>query len=245
MNTGHRPWPVPKRSWIMAQTWRDLLFAHWPVAADVIRPLVPVALELDTFDGHAWVGVVPFRMTGIRPRWLAPLPWLSAFAELNVRTYVTVGGKPGVYFFSLDAANPVAVATARRWFHLPYMNAAMSCRNEGEAVDYASRRTHRGAPAAEFRAHYEPTGQVTLAGRGSLAHWLTERYCLYTQGRRQLLMRGEIHHAPWPLQSAKAEIATNTMASAAGITLPAEPPVLHFARRLDVKIWPLRAAADE
>jgi hypothetical protein len=228
----------------MAQTWRDLLFAHWPVAADLIRQLVPAALELDTFDGHAWVGVVPFRMTGIRPRWLPPLPWFSAFAELNVRTYVNVGGKPGVFFFSLDAANPVAVATARRWFHLPYMNATISCRNEGEAIDYSSRRTHREAPAAEFRARYEPCGPVTLAERGSLAHWLTERYCLYTLDRQARVMRGEIHHAPWPLQAAKAEIATNTMASAAGITLPAEPPVLHFARRLDVTLWTLRAAAD-
>jgi uncharacterized protein YqjF (DUF2071 family) len=244
MKTEHRPWPVSGRPWVMAQTWRDLLFAHWPAATEALRLLVPDALELDIFDGRAWVGVVPFRMTGIRPRGLPPLPWSSAFAELNVRTYVTVGGKPGVFFFSLDAANPVAVATARRWFHLPYMNATMSCRNEGEAIDYASRRTHRGAPAAEFRARYEPTGPATLAERGSLAHWLTERYCLYTLDRRGQVMRGEIHHAPWPLQPATAEIATNTMASAAGITLPAAPPVLHFARRLDVAIWLLRGALD-
>jgi uncharacterized protein YqjF (DUF2071 family) len=226
----------------MAQTWRDLLFAHWPVAAEALRPLVPAALELDMFDRRAWVGVVPFRMTGIRARWLPPVPWLSAFAELNVRTYVTFGGKPGVNFFSLDAANPVAVATARRWFHLPYVNAAMSCREDGDAVQYSSRRTRRGTSAAELRARYRPAGPVTLAERGSLAHWLTERYCLYTVDRQGRTMRGEIHHPPWPLQAAEADISVNTMASAAGITLPSEPPVLHFARRIDVVVWSLRPA---
>lgn len=242
MNADHRPWPAPARSWVMAQTWRDLLFAHWRVGAEALRPLVPAALELDTFEGQAWVGIVPFRMTGIRVRWLPPVPWLSAFAELNVRTYVTVGGKRGVYFFSLDAANPVAVATARRCFHLPYMNATMSCQSDGDAVVYSSRRTHRGAPAAEFRARYRPLGPVALAEPGSLARWLTERYCLYTVDPRGRTMRGEIHHAPWPLQPAKAEITANTMASAAGVTLPAEAPLLHFARRLDVVLWSLRPA---
>jgi uncharacterized protein len=224
----------------MAQTWRDLLFAHWPIAVAALRPLVPAGLQLDTFEGQAWVGVVPFRMTGIRARWLPPVPWLSAFAELNVRTYVTVGGKAGVWFFSLDAANPIAVATARRWFHLPYMNAAMSCRADGDAVVYSSRRTHPGVAAAEFRAQYRPLDPVAPSEPGSLAHWLTERYSLYTLGGQQRVLRGEIHHRPWPLQAAKAEIVANTMASAAGITLPPEPPLLHFARRLDVVLWSLR-----
>lgn len=226
----------------MAQTWRDLLFAHWPIGAEVLRPLVPAGLELDTFEGQAWVGVVPFRMTGIRARRLPPVPWLSAFAELNVRTYVTVGGKPGVYFFSLDAANPVAVATARRWFHLPYMNATMSCQADGDAVVYSSRRTHGGAPSAEFRARYRPLGPVALSVPGSVAHWLTERYCLYALDGQQRVMRGEVHHEPWPLQPAKADVVVNTMASAAGIEMPANPPLLHFARRLDVVLWSLRSA---
>lgn len=227
---------------MVAQTWRDLLFAHWTVETEALRLLVPAGLELDTFEGQAWIGVVPFRMTGIRPRGLPPLPWLSAFPELNVRTYVTVGGKPGVCFFSLDAANPIAVAAARRWFHLPYMNAAMTCRADGDAIEYSSRRTHRGAPAAEFRARYGPTGPVALAERGSLTHWLTERYCLYTTDTQKRVLRAEVHHEPWPLQPAAAEIAANTMASAAGIPLPNEPPLLHFARRLDVHIWSLRPA---
>jgi uncharacterized protein len=227
---------------MVAQSWRDLLFAHWPVPATSLRPLVPAGLELDTFEERAWIGVVPFRMKGIRARWLPPVPWLSAFAELNVRTYVTFGGKPGVCFFSLDAANPVAVASARRWFHLPYMNAAMTCRAAGDAIEYSSRRTHREAPAAEFRARYGPTGPVTPAEPGSLTHWLTERYCLYTTDKRGRVLRAEVHHEPWPLQPARAEIAANTMASAAGIILPNEPPLLHFARRLDVHIWSLRLA---
>jgi uncharacterized protein len=220
----------------MAQTWHDLLFAHWPVSMSVMRPLVPESLLLDAFDGYAWVGVVPFWMSGVRPRAVPPLPWLSRFPELNVRTYVTTRGKPGVYFFSLDAANLAAVCTARALYRLPYFYARMEAQTNGAATEYSSRRYRR---AAEFRANYGPTGDVQLRDVGSIERWLTERYCLYTTSGANLY-RGEIHHAQWPLQDAGAEIDVNTMAAAVGITLPDRPPLLHFARRLDVLIWPLR-----
>lgn len=223
----------------MAQSWHDLLFAHWPVPCDALRRLVPAALVLDTYDGTAWIGVVPFRMSGIRLRRLPPLPWLSAFPELNVRTYATRGGKPGVFFFSLDAANPLAVAVARRWYHLPYMRARMSATTEADGVRYASRRTHHGAPQAELRARYRPMGPVTRAAPGTLEHWLTERYCLYALDRHGTVYRGEIHHEPWPLQAAEAEVEVNTMTRP--LVLPDTQPLLHFARRLDVVVWPLRA----
>src|SRR4051794_18976444 len=119
-----RPWPVPQSPWVMAMQWLDLLFMHWPVPAKALRSYIPRNLEIDTYDGTAWIGVVPFRMAGVRPRMTPALPWLSAFPELNVRTYVTIGGKPGVWFFSLDAGNPVAVEGARSLFHLNYYNAA-------------------------------------------------------------------------------------------------------------------------
>jgi uncharacterized protein len=219
----------------MAQTWHDLLFAHWPVDMNLIRPLVPETLLLDAFDGSAWIGVVPFWMSGVRPRGIPALPGLSQFPELNVRTYVTARGKPGVYFFSLDAANLVAVCTARALFRLPYFYARMKAVTNGAATDYSSRRYRS---AAEFRANYGPTGEIQLRDVGSIEHWLTERYCLYTTwGRR--LYRGEVHHEQWPLQDAGAEIEVNTMATAAGIELPDCPPLLHFARRLEVLIWPL------
>jgi uncharacterized protein len=222
----------------MKQTWHDLLFAHWPLSTAVMRPLVPSQLMLDTFDGQCWVGIVPFHMSGIRARGLPPLPGLSRFPELNVRTYVTHGGKPGVYFFSLDAANLPAVWAARTFYHLPYFHAEMNSREIGGSIQYSSCR-RRGL--AEFRGRYGPTADVRLREKGSLEHWLTERYCLYTTHRNQVL-RGEIHHQPWPLQDAEAEVEINTVTASAAIQLPASPPSLLFARRLEVLIWPLRHA---
>src|SRR5580658_4935432 len=229
----------------MKQNWHDLLFAHWPLPIEKMRPLVPAQLALDTFDGHCWVGVVPFHISGIRGRTLPPLPGLSRFPELNVRTYVTYGGKPGVYFFSLDAANLPAVWAARRFYHLPYFHARMSCEDRsddrGGNILYSSLRLES---PAEFRANYRPTAEVRLRETGSLENWLTERYCLYTTHRGEVY-RGEIHHQPWPLQDAEAEFETNTVAAAAGVPLPSSAPLLHFARRLQVLIWPLRSAESQ
>lgn len=234
--TDHRPWPVPDRAWIMRQTWSQLLFAHWPVPAEELRPLIPPGLEIDTFDGHAWVGVVPFMMSGVALRGLPPVPGTSRFPELNVRTYVRHGERPGVWFFSLDAASRLAVRAARMWFRLPYFDADMRCERVGAATEYASVRTHRGAPPAEFRARYEPAGPVCHAESGSLEHWLTERYCLYAQ-KGDALLRGEIHHGPWPLRPASGELDTNSMASAAEIELPNTTPLLHYAESIDVVCW--------
>jgi uncharacterized protein YqjF (DUF2071 family) len=240
----HRPWPLPNTPWRMAQSWCDLLFAHWSLPAAQIEPLLPANLKLDTFDGMAWIGVVPFRMVDVRPRGLPSVPWLSAFPELNVRTYVRSPNpdqpKPGVFFFSLEAANPVAVALARSFFRLPYFYADMTCQPEDDWIHYRSRRIHRGAPPAEFVGRYRPTGEVFSAKAGTLEQWLTERYSLYTNDPQGRLYIGEIHHLPWPLQPAEAEIERNSMAQASGIHLPDQPPLLHFARRLDVAVWPLR-----
>jgi uncharacterized protein len=219
-------------------SWHDLLFAHWPLPTEALGPLIPPGLELDRYDGRAWVGVVPFRMTAVGPRHAPRAPWVSAFLELNVRTYVTIGGKPGIWFFSLDAANPVAVAIARRWFHLPYFRARMRLRLDGDWIAYESRRTHRGFPGGEFRGRYRAAGPVFRSAPGSLEAWLTERYALYAADRRGRIYRGDIHHLPWPLQPAEAEIAVNTVADAHGLVLPDPPPLLHFARRLDVVAWP-------
>jgi uncharacterized protein YqjF (DUF2071 family) len=234
-STAHRPWPLPAGHWVMKQTWRDLLFAHWPLPFDVMRPLVPPQLSLDVFDSQCWVGVVPFHMTDIRGRALPPLPGLSRFPELNVRTYVTYGGKPGVYFFSLDAANLTAVKAARAFYHLPYFHAAMSSDDRGGSIHYSSKRRRS---AAEFRGLYRATAAVELSQKGSLEHWLTERYCLYTTHANRVY-RGEVHHQPWPLQKAEAEFEINTVAAAVGILLPKTAPSLLFARELEVLIWPL------
>jgi uncharacterized protein YqjF (DUF2071 family) len=233
----HRPWPLPRGPWLMAQRWTNLLFAHWPVEARVLRGLVPAQLPLDTFDGTGWVSIASFYLSHLRPRWLPAVPWLSEFPELNVRTYVSLGGKPGVYFFSLDAGSALAVAGARATYHLPYFNARMSTHcDAGGTVAYASRRTDsRGKPAA-FAARYRPTGPATTSAPGTLDHWLSERYCLYATNARHVY-RAEIHHHRWPLQAVDAEIETNTMAAAAGIELPSVPPREAFASLLDVVVW--------
>lgn len=235
--TAHRPWPLPARPWVMAMEWHDLLFMHWPVRPEVLRPRVPPGLELETWEGYAWLGVVPFMMRGVRPR-LIPAPGpLAAFPELNVRTYVRHADRPGVWFFSLDAASPLAVRGARYTFHLPYFDARMRCERDGEAVRYVSRRTHRGAASAGYRAAYRPAGPAYRSAPGSHERWLTERYCLYAANRRGDLWRGDIHHAPWPLQPAEVDLAENHMADQLGLILPAGPPRLHFARRIDVVAW--------
>ena len=202
----------------------------------MLRPHIPEKLEIDTFDGKAWLGIVPFSMTGVRLRWMPPLPWLSAFPELNVRTYVTAQDKPGVWFFSLDAANALAVAAARLTFHLPYFRARMKCREVGGWIEYQSHRSHSGAPEAEFEGRYRGAGDFFQSQPGTLVHFLTECYCLYSASKERIY-RGEIHHPPWFLQEAEAQLLQNSMAEAAGLRLPAEMPLLHFARRQDMVAW--------
>jgi uncharacterized protein YqjF (DUF2071 family) len=221
-------------------TWVDLAFLHWRVPAALLRPLVPSQLELDVFDGFAWVAVTPFRMTRVRPVLAPPIPGTSDFPELNVRTYVRHGARAGVWFFSLDAASWLAVATARAVTGLPYFHARMQQDRTGDEVRYGSTRTHPGAPAATLRATYRPTGPVYASKPGSLDHWLTERYSLFVR-RAGTLLRLDIEHVPWPLQPGTCEVQENTMAAAGGIALPRDAPHVLYAARLDVVAhWPHR-----
>ncbi|MFL6008173.1 MAG: YqjF family protein [Rubrobacteraceae bacterium] len=235
--TEHRPYPMPAGPWVLFMSWHDLLFMHWPVHEEALRSLIPPALHLDTFGGSAWLSVTPFRMTGVRPRFLPSVPPLSNFPELNVRTYVTAGGKPGIWFFSLDAGNPVAVRLARATFHLPYLDAEMSCAVVGDEVHYRSVRTDGGTPGAELAARYRPVGEPSESRPGTLEHFLTERYCLYAADSRGNVYRGDIHHHPWPLRPAEAEVEKLTMTEQIGVALPETGPVLHFSERLDVLAW--------
>lgn len=213
--------------------WTDLAFFHWPVGFDAMRALVPAALELETFEGAAWVGVIPFRMTKVRPRLAPPIPTTADFPELNVRTYVRYRGRPGVWFFSLDAASRLAVIAARVGVNLPYRHARMAQRRDGNDVVYESRRTERPYPAAEFAGRYRPTGDPAPSIPGSFEYWCTERYSLFTIAGDRVLQL-DIEHEPWPLQPATVDIERNTMTAAAGITLPDAAPRAHFARELDV-----------
>ena len=263
----HRPWPLPAGPWVLAMRWTDLLFAHWPVPAAALAPLLPPGLALDTFDGTAWLGLVPFRMEDTRLRG-QPSALAFAFPELNVRTYVrardaTAGGEPraGVWFFSLDAGSRLVVRAARAWFGLPYFDARMEVRREGPGeseaessrrstgtpaargahddvlVSYRSERTHRGAPPAVLDAVYGPAGEPFRAAPGTLEHWLTERYALFARRPRGGLLAGDIHHAPWPLQRAHATFRRREMTALLGLDLPEASPMLHYVRRLDVVAW--------
>lgn len=232
----HRPWPLPAGAWTSRQTWSDLLFAHWPIPVSVVRALIPPALEVDEYDGTTWVGLVPFRMSGVMLRGLPDLPGISAFPELNLRLYVRHRDRPGVWFVSLDATKSFAVWGARRFFDLPYFRAVITVERAGERLAYHARRLTD--PAVELRGTYGPTGPSYEARPGTLEHFLTERYCLYAVDRSGALRRVQIHHVPWPLQPAEAALELNTVASAQGLDVRGPPALLHFARRLDVVIYP-------
>jgi len=243
----HRPWPLPQTNWAMTQRWNDLLFAHWPLPAAQLCRLLPEGLSVDTFDGSAWVGIVPFWMDRIQIRGLPLVPGANRFPELNLRTYVREANTNlgGVYFFSLDAANPAAVAMARLFFHLPYYWAKMSIQHrDKDAFHYASQRRFASAPV-RFEAKYRGLGRMNTTDQsrpGTIEHFLTERYALYTTGPGGKLHRGNIHHLPWPLELAEAEFERNELPAAHGIQLPDTTPVLHYARELVVYVWSLELA---
>jgi hypothetical protein len=216
----------------MAQSWVDLLFAHWPVPVSAIRPLIPAGLEVDTFGGSAWVGVVPFAMRGVRFRTLPPIPGMSSFLELNVRTYVTDGRRAGVWFLSLDADSALAIAGARRWMGLPYHHARIERREEGAGWRFES---DRADTPAVFRGSWRPGGGEFRPKAGSLEHFLAERYCLFAVKGTTLLC-AEVHHEPWTLRAASGEIRENTMARAAGIEVTGAP-ILHATRGVDAVVW--------
>ncbi|HEY9685466.1 MAG TPA: DUF2071 domain-containing protein [Coleofasciculaceae cyanobacterium] len=243
--TAHRTYPPANGPWIIRQSWRNLLFAHWPVPEELLRPLIPNALDVDTFEGQAWIGIVPFRME-IAPRGLENSLFKRSFNELNVRTYVTHQGRhPGVWFFSLDAGDPLSVASARMFYKLPYFNAEATCRTHEDQIFYQSRRTHPHAPGAEFDADYGPISAAFQARWCSLEYWLTERYCLYTADQQGQIYSGEIHHAPWHLQPAQAEFRANRMTECLGIQLPDTAPHLLYSEHLEMIAWPIRRVSEQ
>jgi uncharacterized protein YqjF (DUF2071 family) len=237
--TEHRPWPLPGGSWLLGQSWEDLLFAHWRVDAEAVRKLVPTGLDVDEHDGSAWLGVTPFEITGFRLRGMFPLPVVSRFPEINVRTYVTAEDKPGIWFFSLDTSSQLAVEAARRAYKLPYFHARISLERRGRKVGYAVARRESARPFV-FEGSYASAGAAAEPEPGSLEHFLTERYCLYAADESGL-HRAEIHHSPWRIGPAEASIDENTMAP--DTLEPHGEPLLHLAERQDVVIWPLEPVA--
>jgi uncharacterized protein YqjF (DUF2071 family) len=236
---------LPDRPWVLAMAWHDLLFLHWPVPAAVLQRHLPPGLAVETFDGTAWLGVVPFRMVRTRWRWLPPLPTAATFPELNVRTYVRGAGRSGVWFFSLDAASRLAVEGARFGFGLPYFRARMSCRRVGAAIEYRSERQDRRGPPACFAAGWRTTGAPAVAVPGSLEQFLVERYALFAW-RRGRLVCGEIAHPPWQLAPADVRIDAGDMTRLLDLPLSTSPASVLAAAPIDVvafrpMAWPLGA----
>ncbi|MBM7662909.1 uncharacterized protein YqjF (DUF2071 family) [Bacillus mesophilus] len=236
--TDHRPYPLPSSPWVMTQTWDELLFMHYPIPTEELQKHIPPELELDTYDGTGWIGLVPFEMNQVRVHGLPKVPYAHSFLELNVRTYVTYKGKPGVYFFTLDANHKLAVKAARTLFSLPYVHADMKMKKANGMIDYKSERTHRGYPEASFHVSYRPTSPVFTATKGSIEDWLTARYCLWTT-KGNTVYRGDIHHLPWDLQQAEAEIKINKLAPFLPELYFDTEPLLLYSKSIRAYVWML------
>jgi uncharacterized protein YqjF (DUF2071 family) len=222
---------------LMKQNWGKLVFMHWRIDEAHLRPLIPAELAIDTYDGSAWIAVTPFTMWDVRLSFTPPVPWVSAFHETNVRTYVHREGVPGVWFFSLDANSLPAVLGARAFYHLPYFHAEIELAQAGARIDYHLRRADADKPA-ELRTTWTIGAELPEAQPGSLEFFLTERYCLYA-ARADVLYRARIHHRPWPLQQAVLDSLYSTMIESHGLPTPAGEPLLHYAEELAVDIWSL------
>lgn len=220
------------------QRWLDLLFLHWAVPVEVLRALVPASLEIDTFEGVAYVGVVPFTMRDVHPRWAFPVPGISHFHETNVRTYVHRAGRdPGVWFFSLDAANALAVWIARTFWHLPYHHATMSLSRKEHDITYGTSR--RGDPGARCAVRYRPQGSPRAAEPGTLEHFLAERYILYAGLPDGSMRLGRVHHTPYPLEQVELHGWDEGLLAAAGIPRGAETPSALYAAGVSVEVFDL------
>ena len=231
----HRPWPLPRKPWIQGQSWQQLLFVHYRFEPGSLQEQVAEGLRVETFDGSAWLGITPFNLTGLRLALTPPLPGLSSFPELNVRTYVTDGARPGIWFFSLDAGSRLAVRAARRFYDLPYFHARMQLQTEADGVRLRSERL-LSRDRARFIATYRPIGPGTVPAPGTLESFLVERYCLYAHDGTSL-RRAEIHHPPWCLQPAAAEFEHEGLLPAGIGTVDDAEPLLHFAREQHVLVW--------
>ncbi len=233
----------PPNQPLMHQSWGKLLFIHWPIDERLLRPLIPSALEIDTFDGQAWIAEVPFTMWDIRafPPYVPAVPGLRAMHELNLRTYVHCAGVPGVWFFSLDCNNAAAVLGARTLYYLPYYNAEIELQQQTAKINYSSKRTD--SPPANFQASWEIGDSLPESAADSLEYFLTERYCLYSQHHGNLY-RSRIHHPRWPLRKATLGSWSSEMTTPLALPRPREEPLLHYAEELSVEIWPLQKVSN-
>lgn len=232
----HRPFPMPKSPWVMQQTWKDLLFIHYKIPYNTLRALVPQELELDTYNEETWISITPFKMRNVRFRMMPPIPTATNFLEMNLRTYVKLNGKGGIYFFSLDASSTLSVIGARTGAFLPYFTANMSVNEENGVFHFKSRRNRDNKIGLDVK--YKPKSTPFESSKGSLEEWLVERYCLFQESVKGKFLEIDIHHLKWPLQQAEAQIMANTLTEPLGFAIPDTPPLINFSKCQKVLVWP-------
>ncbi|MBU8880406.1 DUF2071 domain-containing protein [Bacillus sp. FJAT-29790] len=236
----HRPWPVPSNKWVMRQTWSNLLFLHWPISSESLRPYIPPSIQIDIFGEYAWLGVILFVTEGVYPRGLSSVSLACKFPEINLRTYVIYNGKPGIYFLSLDSRNWASTMIGKSWFHLPYYYAQISFQQKGQAFHFQSTRKGKIDEPIKFSCNYAHSSEVYFTQEGTLDHWLTERYCMFSSDKGSNIYSVDLHHRPWPLQKAEAEIYTNTLFSPFHFDLSEVKPLSHFSKGIDALFWNIK-----
>lgn len=238
----HRSYPLPSKNWIMRQNWNNLLFLHWPISPKKLQPFIPSPLQIDVFERNAWIGIIFFCIDGIYPRGFSFKSLTPKFAELNVRTYVRLNGKPGVYFLSLDVSDWASYTIAKRWYRLPYHPAITSLHKEEQSYHCECIRKGLTNKPITFKGKYKPISEVFFPHVGTLDHWLTERYCLFSTNNGIDIYCGEIHHHPWQLQLAEVEISENTMFSPFQWDFSDVKPISHYSEGMDTLFWNIKRA---
>ena len=234
-NLSHKQEIMTNLPWIMKQTWKDILFAHYPVQRKVLEKLVPSELTLDTYRGTGWVSIVPYLTSAMHLRGVPPIPGLATYPGFNIRTYVTMNGKPGVYFFRLTAGNMLAAYAARTFFGLPYLYMRMEHKTAKDLNIFESEKS----AGMQLLCNYKSISNPAPTDKGSLEEWLVERYCLYNVSKKGIPLRGDILHDSWVLQKAEAEFHQNTLLSSLDIVPEVEKPILHYAKNRVVRFWPI------
>lgn len=235
--TAQRPYPLPTEPWAMTQVWDHLLFCHWPVPVEILREHVPTILNIDLFEGQAWIGIIPFEVNNMRVRGMPKIPLLNSYLELNVRTYVTYKNTPGVYFFSLDVDKLQMVLAAKIGSLLPYRKAIMELDVKDDHTCFRSNLDD--VEKEHFALRYRALTEPYLPDETSLHYWLFERYCFFLVKYKNLY-RGDIHHDRWRVSGAEVDIQSNSMAAFLPRKYLEPKPLAHLSMKKQVFGWKLK-----
>ncbi|MBS4202106.1 DUF2071 domain-containing protein [Bacillus sp. FJAT-49732] len=238
--TNHRPYPIPSKKWIMRQKWSNVFFMHWPIQPELLQPYIPSSIEVDTYDGFAWLGVIIFNIDGIYLRGFPPVSFRPAFPEINLRTYVKCDNKPGIYFLSLDVDDWTSYTLAKRWLNVPYHPAKISIQKNVDTFHYESLRMGSSNTPIVCKGSFTPQSNIFHPNSDTIDHWLSERYCFFSNDQRSNMYCLDIHHHPWPLQKADAVIKKNDLFKPFSFHLEDEKPILHFSQGVEALIWNIK-----